>query len=59
MTDKCRYLKKSKKVLKGYYICTRWRDYKAVKNCGKCMWYKPRFPKSLFNWIKELFIYDR
>ena len=56
MTDKCRYAVKKKNILKGYYWCNRWR--KVHKNCNCKKWcYKPKFPKSLFIWIKELFVY--
>ena len=60
MTDKCRYKKKSRKVLKGYYVCTRNRKHRVVKNCSVGSiynrWcYRPRFPKSLFIWIKGWF----
>jgi hypothetical protein len=54
MTDKCRYAKKKKNILKGYLWCSRYK--KTVKNCGYCYGFDYKFPKSLFVWIKELFI---
>lgn len=57
MPDKCRYARKKKNILKGYFWCSRYK--KTVKNCGHNWCYKPKFPKSLFDWIKELDIYAR
>ena len=51
MTD-CRYKKKSRKVLKDHFWCKRYK--KVVKDCSRWCYY--RKPKSLFVWIKELFI---
>ena len=56
MNYKCRYARKKKNILKGYFWCTK--DKKVRKGYGRtcyCWWYKPYFPISLFVGIKEWF----
>lgn len=54
----CRYKRKKKNVLAGYFWCTV--KNKVVKDCNSRCWnYRPKFPNRLFLWLKEVFKYDR
>ena len=58
MTE-CKHKRKKKNILKGYFWCDgckRVRKDKGRCSCW-CYHYEPKFPYSLFRWVKELFSY--
>jgi hypothetical protein len=57
--NKCEYCSKKKNILPGYFWCDYKRKVYKDTSCERCYYYQPKFPKSLFIFIKELFNNDR